>query len=69
MKPLSCHQARKIISMKEHKIATQDVECRKDKAVLDESPRAYKNIDDVMRSQEDLVQILFTLKQILCVKG
>nr|WP_304607274.1 RtcB family protein [Legionella sp. MW5194] len=66
---MSRNQARKQINLAEHRRATQDVECRKDKAVLDESPRAYKNIDDVMKSQQDLVEILFTLKQILCVKG
>lgn len=66
---MSRNQAKKIISLSEHKIATTGVECRKDKLVLDESPRAYKNIDDVMKSQEDLVEILFTLKQVLCVKG
>lgn len=66
---MSRNQARKLISLSEHKHATMDVECRKDKNVLDESPSAYKNIDDVMKSQEDLVEILFTLKQILCVKG
>ena len=66
---MSRNQARKLISVSEHKNATMNVECRKDKNVLDESPSAYKNIDDVMKSQEDLVEVLFTLKQILCVKG
>ncbi|MGQ3888148.1 RtcB family protein [Legionella sp. CNM-1927-20] len=66
---MSRHQARKLISLDEHKVATKAVECRKDKNILDESPAAYKNIDAVMKSQEDLVEILFTLKQILCVKG
>ncbi|MFC7780458.1 RtcB family protein [Legionella taurinensis] len=66
---MSRNQAKKQINLAEHRRATQDVECRKDKAVLDESPRAYKNIDDVMKSQQDLVEVLFTLKQILCVKG
>ncbi|WP_131780999.1 RtcB family protein [Legionella gresilensis] len=66
---MSRHQAKKLISLAEHKIATKAVECRKDKNILDESPAAYKNIDAVMKSQEDLVEILFTLRQILCVKG
>ncbi|WP_278043130.1 RtcB family protein [Legionella busanensis] len=66
---MSRHQAKKSISLAEHKVATKSVECRKDKNILDESPAAYKNIDAVMKSQEDLVEILFTLKQILCVKG
>ena len=66
---MSRNQAKKIINLAEHKTATQGVECRKDKHILDESPRAYKNIEEVMRSQEDLVEIVFQLKQILCVKG
>ena len=48
---------------------TQDVECRKDKAVLDEIPEAYKNIHEVMHQQKDLVEIIYTLKQVLCIKG
>lgn len=48
---------------------TQDVECRKDKAVIDEIPEAYKNIHEVMHQQKDLVEIIYTLKQVLCIKG
>ncbi len=48
---------------------TQGVECRKDRGVVDEIPGAYKDIDDVMDSQSDLVRIVHTLKQVLCVKG
>ena len=48
---------------------TSGVICRKDKGVLDEIPGAYKDIDQVMRNQEDLTEILHTLKQVLCVKG
>jgi tRNA-splicing ligase RtcB len=48
---------------------TKGVICRKDKGVLDEIPSAYKDIDVVMANQEDLVEIVHTLKQILCVKG
>jgi len=66
---MSRNEAKKLISLSEHENATQNIECRKDEDVLDESPRAYKNIDDVMKSQKDLVEVLFTLKQILCVKG
>lgn len=66
---MSRHQAKKLIQVSEHKEATKHVECRKDKHVLDESPAAYKKIEDVMRSQNDLVEIMFTLKQILCIKG
>jgi tRNA-splicing ligase RtcB len=45
------------------------VACRKDKDVIDESPSAYKPIEDVMAAQSDLVDIVYTLKQITCVKG
>lgn len=48
---------------------TQGVECRKDAAVLDELPAAYKDIDAVMANQADLVDIVHTLKQVCCVKG
>jgi tRNA-splicing ligase RtcB len=48
---------------------TQGVECRKDKGVLDEIPGAYKDIDKVMADQTDLVEIVHTLKQVVCVKG
>ncbi len=48
---------------------TSGVICRKDKGVLDEIPGAYKNIDEVMANQSDLVEVLHTLKQVLCVKG
>ncbi len=48
---------------------TQGVECRKDTGVLDEIPAAYKPIEQVMENQSDLVEIVATLKQVLCVKG
>lgn len=48
---------------------TEGVECRKDKGVLDEIPGAYKSIEAVMASQSDLVEVVATLKQVLCVKG
>ena len=43
--------------------------CSKDKGVLDEIPGAYKNIDEVMANQSDLVEVVHALKQVLCVKG
>jgi tRNA-splicing ligase RtcB (3'-phosphate/5'-hydroxy nucleic acid ligase) len=49
--------------------ATEGVECRKDKAVIDEIPMAYKNIDAVMHAQRDLVEVVHTLKQVVCIKG
>ena len=48
---------------------TQGIECRKDKGVLDEIPQAYKDIDDVMNNQKDLVEVVHTLKQVMCIKG
>ena len=48
---------------------TEGVECRKDHAVLDEIPGAYKDIEQVMENQKDLVEIVSELKQVLCVKG
>ncbi|MFN0161807.1 MAG: RtcB family protein [Burkholderiales bacterium] len=48
---------------------TQGVECRKDTGVIDEIPGAYKDIDVVMEQQRDLVEVVHTLKQVVCVKG
>lgn len=48
---------------------TQGIECRKDGGVVDEIPAAYKDIDEVMAHQSDLVDIVHTLKQVVCVKG
>ncbi len=66
---MSRTEAKKRITLKDHREATAGVECRKDSEVLDESPAAYKSIEDVMAAQSDLVEIMFTLKQIVCVKG
>ncbi len=61
--------AKKLISLEDHIKATAHVECRKDADVVDESPAAYKPIDAVMAAQEDLVEIVHTLRQVVCVKG
>lgn len=61
--------AKKKISLEQHVKATQGVACRKDHSVIDESPAAYKPIDAVMAAQKDLVEIVHTLKQVVCVKG
>lgn len=61
--------ARKQITLEEHRAATAHVECRKDADVIDESPAAYKSIDAVMAAQQDLVEIVHTLRQVICVKG
>lgn len=66
---MSRRQAKDEITLKMHSADTDGVECRKDSDVLDESPRAYKRIEDVMKSQDDLVRIVHTLKQVVCVKG
>jgi tRNA-splicing ligase RtcB len=61
--------ARARISLAQHREATAHVECRKDAGVIDESPAAYKDIDAVMAAQSDLVEVVHTLRQVLCVKG
>lgn len=66
---MSRTKARKMISMEEHAEAMKGISARTDEAVLDESPRAYKDPMAVMAAQSDLVSIKHTLKQILCVKG
>lgn len=48
---------------------TEGIICRKDKGVIDEIPSAYKDIDVVMENQSDLVEVLHTLKQVVCIKG
>jgi tRNA-splicing ligase RtcB (3'-phosphate/5'-hydroxy nucleic acid ligase) len=60
--------AAQAFSLEDHAQATQGVECRKDHGVIDETPGAYKDIDQVMAAQGDLVEILHSLKQVLCVK-
>lgn len=61
--------ARKRFTLADHALATAGVECRKDAEVIDETPAAYKDIDAVMAAQADLVEVVHTLKQVLCVKG
>ena len=66
---MSRTRAKQLITLDEHVRATAHVECRKDNDVIDESPAAYKPIDAVMAAQRDLVEIVHTLKQVVCVKG
>ena len=66
---MSRAEAKRRFTLKDHVAATQGVECRKDKEVIDETPLAYKDIDAVMAAQSDLVDIVHTLKQVICVKG
>jgi len=62
-------EARRRFTVADHLTATKGVECRKDERVLDETPAAYKSIDAVMEAQKDLVEVLHTLRQVVCVKG
>lgn len=66
---MSRGEAFRRITLDDHAKATAGVECRKDTDVLDESPAAYKSIEAVMAAQADLVDIVHTLKQVVCVKG
>jgi tRNA-splicing ligase RtcB len=61
--------AKKTFTIADHLAATAGIECRKDVDILDETPGAYKNIAAVMAAQADLVDIVHTLRQVVCVKG
>ena len=63
------HEAKKRFTIEDHIRMTEGVECRKDADVIDETPAAYKPIDAVMAAQADLVEIVHTLRQVVCVKG
>jgi tRNA-splicing ligase RtcB len=66
---MSRNEAKRKFSTRDLEAQTAGVICRKDKGVIDEIPGAYKSIDEVMANQSDLVEVLHTLKQIVCVKG
>lgn len=66
---MSRGEAKRRFTLADHRTATEGVECRKDKDVIDETPAAYKDIDAVMEAQRDLVDVVHTLKQVVCVKG
>lgn len=66
---MSRSQAKKRFNTQDMERLTQGIECRKDKSVIDEIPAAYKDIDRVMQHQNDLVEVVHTLKQVVCVKG
>ncbi|MCW5650440.1 MAG: RtcB family protein [Ramlibacter sp.] len=66
---MSRGEAKRRFTLADHRAATDGVECRKDKDVIDETPAAYKDIDAVMAAQQDLVDVVHTLKQVVCVKG
>jgi tRNA-splicing ligase RtcB len=66
---MSRSEAKAKFTVEDHVLATAGVECRKDESVIDETPAAYKDIDAVMAAKSDLVEIIHTLRQIVCVKG
>ncbi len=66
---MSRNEAKRRFSVADHIRMTEGVECRKDEEVIDETPAAYKSIDAVMAAQTDLVEIVHTLRQVVCVKG
>ncbi|MFY0638303.1 RtcB family protein [Maricaulis maris] len=66
---MSRFRAKQSFTLSDHRKATDGVECRKDARVIDETPMAYKDIDHVMAAQSDLVEVVHTLKQVVCVKG
>ena len=66
---MSRTQAQKTFTPRDLAEQTAGVVCRKDSGVIDEIPGAYKAIDEVMENQRDLVEVVHTLKQVLCVKG
>ena len=61
--------AKKKFTEADLQVQTEGIECRKDSGVLDETPQAYKDIDTVMANQTDLVEVVHTLRQVVCVKG
>ncbi|CAG2146031.1 RNA-splicing ligase RtcB [Cupriavidus yeoncheonensis] len=66
---MSRTEARRRFTVADQVKATAHVECRKDAAVIDEIPMAYKDIDAVMAAQRSLVEVVHTLRQVVCVKG
>jgi tRNA-splicing ligase RtcB len=66
---MSRTEAKRRFSRADLERQTEGVECRKDSGVIDEIPGAYKSIDEVMANQTDLVEVVHTLKQVVCVKG
>jgi tRNA-splicing ligase RtcB len=66
---MSRTEAKRRFTLEDHARATEGVECRKDADVIDETPMAYKDIDAVMQAQQDLVEVVHTLRQVVCVKG
>jgi len=66
---MSRSEAKKTFSQKDIDTQLAGIECRKDKGILDELPGAYKDIEEVIKNQDDLVEVVTEIKQVLCVKG
>lgn len=66
---MSRTEAKKRFTIEDHERDTAGVECRKDAEVIDETPQAYKDIDAVIAAESDLIDVVHTLKQVVCVKG
>ena len=66
---MSRQEAKRRFTVADHIRMTEGVECRKDLDVIDETPAAYKSIEAVMAAQADLVEIVHTLKPVICLKG
>lgn len=66
---MSRGEAKRTFTVADHELATAGIECRKDASVIDETPGAYKSIEAVMAAQSSLVEIVFELRQVVCVKG
>ncbi len=66
---MSRGEAKRRFTVEDHARATEGIECRKDADVIDETPMAYKPIDQVMAAQSDLVEVVHELRQVVCVKG
>ena len=66
---MSRAEAKRRFTLEDHVRATEGVECRKDAAVIDETPMAYKDIDAVMAAQAALVEVVHPLRQVVCVRG
>jgi tRNA-splicing ligase RtcB len=66
---MSRSAAKRSFTRKDLEIQTSGIECRKDSGVIDEIPGAYKDIDEVMANQTDLVDVVHTLRQLVCIKG
>jgi tRNA-splicing ligase RtcB len=66
---MSRGKAKRRFTLADHRAATEGAECRKDKGVIDETPAAHKDIEAVVQAQRELVDVVHTLKQVVCVKG